>query len=178
MTIRGDSYGSADEVLAFTKHLLGGEETFNAATRPTNIEVEKFIDRASGILNVALSGVGLTTPVTNSTAKLSCDEWVISQAVGYVELTQRGAGFNASENSRHGSFLNLHASAQEFADIYRQGFERIGVGVSHRVSEGLAFTALDDQDERLDPDDGTLEQPKFKRGLFDAYSSDVDTSDT
>ena len=62
MTLRGDSYGTSDEVLAFTKHLLSGEETFNAATRPTDTEVDKFIDRASGILNVALEGVGLTTP--------------------------------------------------------------------------------------------------------------------
>jgi hypothetical protein len=55
MAIRGDSYSSTGEVKAFTRHLLNGQSNFNSTTRPTVTELEKFIDRASGVLNLAAS---------------------------------------------------------------------------------------------------------------------------
>lgn len=168
MALRGDSYGTLVEVLAFTKHLLDGEATFNAATKPTDTEIEKFIDRASGILNVAMEGVGLTTPVINSTAKLACDDWVVSHATAYVELTQRGAGYDGTENTRAGSFLHLHDSAAMFAEQAALGFQRLGVSSGSPLSDGLQFTGEEIQKDRDDPDDTSLEQPKFSRGLFDA----------
>ena len=167
MSIRADSYGSVAEVVAYTRHLLDNGTNFDDSTRPNLVEVERLIDRASGLLNVALNVEGLTTPVTNSTAKLACADWVVNQAAAYVELTQRGAGYDGTENNRPGSFLNLNKSAQEFAKANALGFKRLGVVVSHAMSEGLQFTGLDAQDERSDPDDTTLEQPKFSRGLFD-----------
>ena len=167
MALRGDSYGTVAEVLAFTKHLLGSEVTFNAATKPTGTEVEKFIDRASGILNVAMEGVGLTTPVVNSTAKLACDDWVVSHATAYVELTQRGAGYDGTENTRSGSFLKLHDDAAVFAKQVSLGFQRLGVSDGYSLSDGLQFTGEEIQKDRDDPDDDTMEQPKFTRGLFD-----------
>jgi len=167
MSIRADSYSSTSEVKAFTKHLLNGQTAFNSTTRPTVTEVEKFIDRASGLLNVALGGVGLTTPITNSTAKLACDDWVTDQATAYVELTQRGAGFDGTENTRPGSFLALHEAAVSFAEMMALGFKRLGVTQSDKASDGLQFTGLDAKSQRDDPDDSTLRQPLFERGQFD-----------
>lgn len=167
MTLRADSYGSTSEVKANTRHLLDGQSTFNTTTRPTLTELEKFIDRASGILNVALRGVGLSVPITNSTAKLSCDDWVVNHATAHVEMTQRGAGFSEDQNTRAGSFMALNESAQEFAAMMAIGFRRLGVTVSDKVSDGLQFTGLDARDQRSDPDDSTLRQPRFERGKFD-----------
>lgn len=176
MTLRGDSYSSTSEVKAFTRHLLDGQTAFNSTTRPSATELEKFIDRASGALNVALAQAGLTTPVTNTTAKLSCDDWVTEQAARFVELTQRGAGFNGNENERPGGFLGLHKKAMEFAKSNVLGFKYLGVGVTHKASDGLQFTGLDAQNQRTDDDDSSLEQPLFKRSLFnDPTTSDPDT---
>lgn len=167
MTLRGDSYGTVAEVTAYTRYLLEGQTAFNSTTRPTVTEVEKFVDRCSGVLNAALRGVGLTTPVVNTTAKLSCDDWVVDRAAEYVELTQRGAGFNDEAGNRHSAFRNLQKSAADFAKENRLGFSRLGVGVTNKLSDGLQFTALDAVSERLDPDDTTLEQPIFTRHQFD-----------
>ena len=118
----------------------------------------------------------MTTPITNTTAKLSCDDWVTEQAARYVELTQRGAGFSGDENSRPGGFQGLHKKAKEFAKNNTLGFKYLGAGVSHKMSDGLAFTGLDAQSERTDDDDSTLAQPLFKRGLFgDPTTTDPDT---
>lgn len=167
MTIRSDSYSSTSEVKAFTRHLLDGQSAFNSTTRPTGTELEKFIDRASAALNIALRGRGLAIPVTNSTAKLVCDDWVTARATQYVELTQRGVGYAEGEGSRTMSFERLSKEANEFAKFNALGFIYLGVTQSNKLSDGLDFTGLDSVADRADPDDGSLAQPLFTRGLFD-----------
>src|SRR5512145_717779 len=142
MTLRTDSYSSAAEVTAFTRHLLDGQSAFNSTTRPSLTALEKFVDRASGVLNVALEGAGITSPITNSTAKLLCDDWVTMQASMYVEMTQRGMGFGGEEGSRVSYFKGLYTRANEFVKENALGLKRMGVGVQNTVSAGLIFTGL------------------------------------
>jgi hypothetical protein len=167
MAIRGDSYGSVGEVLAFTRHLLGGQASFNSTTRPTLTEVEAFIDRASGQLNLALAGAGFAVPVSNSTAKLSIADWVVERAAEQVEMTQPGTGYSAEEGSRVAAFRRLNRRATEFVQQNSLAFKRLGLTVDHGRAEGLAFTGQGIAGDRVDPDDTALEQPKFKRSQFD-----------
>jgi hypothetical protein len=169
MTIRTDSYSSTSEVKAFTRHLLDGQSAFNSTTRPTGTELEKFIDRASGVLNLALAQGGFTPAhiIGNSTAKLSCDDWVTARASEYVEITQRGVGYSDGEGSRTSYFRNLVKSAEQFVSMNSLGFVRLGVAQGYKKSAGLTFTGLDVQADRSDPSDGSLEQPKFVRGQWD-----------
>src|SRR3972149_2221813 len=167
MTIRGDSYSTTSEVKALTRHLLDGQSAFNGTTRPTGTELEKFIDRASGALNVSLSKAGLSTPVTNTTAKLLCDDWVTARAVELVELTQRGEGFSGESGSRTGAFKGLYAQADEFAEANSLGFKRLGVGVARPPHEGWAFRGMATPSSRSDRANTSVAQPAFRRGLFD-----------
>ena len=162
------SYSDSTSVLAFTRHLIDGQTTFNSTTRPTMTEVQAFINRCSGVLDVAMAGVGLVTPITNTTAKLACDDWTTSRAAEYVELTQRGTGYSDGEGSRTAAFRNLQKSANEFASMNRQGFVRLGVSASYGKADGLQFTGLSVPAERADRSDTGLVQPQFRRGLFDA----------
>ncbi len=178
MTLRADSFSSTSEVKAFTRHLLNsnstGYTTFNSTTRPSLTEVEKFIDRVSGVLNVALwtGGFNPSSIRSNSTARLPCDDLVTAKAVAYVELTQRGEGFGNEEQNRYGAFMGLSAkTANAFVDQNALGWKRMGVTVANAASEGLAFTALDAQDQRSDPDDTSLEQPLFSRKQFDSHGA-------
>ncbi len=165
MAIRGDSYGTVAEVLAYTRHVLGGESTFSENTNPTLSEVEDFIDRASGVLNNAVIGAGLSHSSlrANSTAKLACDDWVILRAVEQVELTRGGTG----HDGRQEAVASMYDEAAMFVAGYRQSWVRASITEDHRTSEGLGFSGLDVRSERTDPDDSTREQPKFRRGLFD-----------
>ena len=174
MTIRGDSYGSVAEVVAFTRYLLDGQTSYNSTTRPTLTEVEKMIDRASGVLNVAISSHGfITANVTaNSTAKLACDDWVTARVAEHVELTQRGAGYNEGENNRALGFRNIHQAATRFVKDQAIGWKRLNITVTHPLSEALSFTGLDTQSVRSDPGNTALEQPKFERGLYDDVEAD------
>ena len=169
MALRGDSYSSTSEVKAFTRHLLDGETGFNSTTIPTGTELEKFIDRASAMLNVAVRKVGIAPSAirANSTATLTCDDWVTARAAEYVELTQRGTGYSDEEGSRTSVLSGLHKAADSFAESMAFGWKREGVTVADDGSQGLVFTALDKRSERDDPDSTTLEQPKFRRAQFD-----------
>ena len=169
MAIRGDSYSSTSEVVAVTRHLLKGQSTYNSTTRPTGTEVEKFIDRASAALNVAIRVRGLSTPVTNTTSKLDCDNWVTGKAAEFVELTRRGAGSREpGGTSRFRPMSGLAKDATEFVKTNSLGWVRLGVTESNRMSDGLVFTGETVQADRADPDDTTIAQPIFKRDLFDA----------
>lgn len=172
MTLRSDSYSTVNEVLAFTRHLLGGQSTFNSTTQPTVTEVEKFIDRASGVLNIALEQAGFHTPVANSTGKLALDDWVSQRAAEYVELTQRGVGFSDAEGSRTASFRNLAKSAAEFVGMYALGFKNLGLAMDFQSADGLSFTGQTAQADRADPSDTSLQQPAFVRGQFNNPESE------
>jgi len=169
MTIRADSFSSVNEVTAFTRHLLDGQSAFNSTTRPTVTELEKFIDRASGKINLCLASAGFSpaTVYANSTAKLAFDDWVTQEAAKFVELTQRGVGYSETENSRIAAF-NTDTPPCQFVEDMTLGLVQLGISQAYQKADGLAFTGLTVQADRADPDDTTLEQPKFKRGQWDS----------
>lgn len=169
MAIRADSYSSTSEVKAFTRHLLDGQSAFNSTTRPNATELEKFIDRASGVLNSAIPAIGYSAAAVraNSTAKLACDDWVTAQAAMYVEMTQRGTGFGDGEGSRTYYFKGLYGRANEFLKEFKLSFANMGIAKAFSSANGLQFTALTAQADRTDPDDASRAQPFAQRGQFD-----------
>ena len=168
MAIRSDSFSSTAEVKAFTRHLLDGQTAFNSTTRPRVQELEKFIDKASGVLNVAIAQAGFvpTQIYQNSTAKLACDDWVTNYAVRYVELTQRGTGYSEQDGSRSAAF-KMGKDAKAFVADWTLGFVNLGVTQNVKKSDGLLFTGMATQSQRADPDDTTKEQPFASRHQYD-----------
>jgi hypothetical protein len=166
MAIRSDSYSSTAEVKAFTRHLLDGQTAFNSTTRPRLPELEKFIDRASGVLNVAIAQAGFSPQAVyaNSTAKLLCDDFVTNYAVRYVELTQRGTGYGEGEGSRTAAFIT--DKAHEFIKMNSLGIVQLGITQGIKKSDGLIFTGMTAQGQRADKDDSTKEQPFARRHQF------------
>ena len=168
MTIRGDSYSSVAGVLALTRHLIEGETTFNTTTRPTITEVETLIDESSGLLNLSLRKYGFAPAVVyaNSTTKLACDLWVRGKTVKMVELSHPTQGFGADNDTRVDMLDGLYGAADKFVEKNALGFKRAGIAVADPSSQGLVLTGTTVQADRTDYDDDTLEQPMFKRNLF------------
>ena len=167
MAISANSYGTVAEVTAVTRHLLDGAAEFGNSTRPQLTEIEKFIDRVSGVMNVALSNLGFSIPVSQATAKLALDEWVVSKAAVWVELTQRGSGYDDFTATRTPGFESLYDDALAFAENLASGIERLGATRTYDISSGLAFTADTPHEDRADPDNTDREQPIFRRRQWD-----------
>lgn len=172
MAIRADSYSSTSEVKEMARHLLDGFAAFNSSTRPTATGVERFIDYASGQLNLALWGQGFSPSSirSNSTSKVAADAWVTAEAARWAEITQRGTGYGDQEGSRTSSLKGLRDRADTFARSNALAFKRLGVAPADPSSQGLAFTGLTAAADRSDPSDTSIAQPWAKRGQFDDSS--------
>ena len=121
-----------------TRHLLDGAATFDETTRPTIQDVERFIDRASAALNLALIQQDVTTPVTDAVAALAAADWVVRRAAADVELTQRGTGYSGEEGSRLAG-LQLESAASAAATI-TAALRAQGSGDPTPARAGLSFT--------------------------------------
>lgn len=161
-------YSSTSEVKALTRMYLSGESAFNSTTLPTGTEVETFIDRACSVLNIALSNEGFSVPVTNAVAKPACDQWVTLMAAQFVELSQPMTEWGEEGNTRADMMGGMAKDAVRFVRDNALGFKNIGVPTSDPVGQGVIFTGQEAQSLRADPLDTSLEQPKFRRGQFDA----------
>lgn len=166
MAIGANSYGSVDEIRAMTRRLLGGSAQFGTETRPTLDDVETIIDRVSGVLNSAIANAGFDVPISQATAKLSCDEWVVSRVVSWVEFSQPGASWSDERNERWRMSAG-YRSAAEFVAKNARGWASLGVTRSTAGHEGFNYTGMDKHSERSDPDNTSREQPAFRRRQFD-----------
>lgn len=170
MAIRADSYGSVAEVVALTRHVLDGQSSFNSTTRPTLTDVETIIDRASAAINVCLAGKGFTSPITtavNGTAHLMLSDFVVVKAAEYVELTAQSlSGFGVANDERPNVFGQMSGEACEYVDKVTSGLNEIGISLRWTPGVSVKFTGEDAADQRDDPKDPDLRQPRFSRGMF------------
>lgn len=158
------AYSSVNEIAPMVRHLLDGSSAFSTTTTPTAEEVTTILRRLSGVLDTALAAAGFSVPIDDPTAKLSCDEWTLRQAVAELRAMYPHMGLGEQETPRR---PDVFAEAMAFAKMQAQAFRNLGLAVTTVTSEGLTFTAYDKHSQRSDPDNSTLEQPKFRRGMFD-----------
>jgi hypothetical protein len=150
MTITANSYGSVVEVAALTgRYTASG--SYTTSTRPTEAQVEKFIDRVSGTLNLMLAEQGFAIPISNTDAKLVCDEFVVEQAVQLCHGAN-GAGPFApgSEQLRsRTAFEIVSREAAEFVEKHASGFEFLGAARDRALTYGLQATTTDTDGDDL-----------------------------
>ena len=172
MAIGSNSYGSVAEVAALTPHYAtatGG--TFDADTTPTLTQVEKFIDRVSGILNVLLAKAGFSIPVSQTDAKLALDQFVVMQVAHLVEFAN-GAGpfISGGEEMRYGTPTRvIMRDAELFIEQNGAGFEQLGATRTRHLTDGLECRTEDDAGDTI--------EPVFQRKMMGNVIEDWDTED-
>lgn len=159
------SYGALSDVAALTRHLLDGEAGYSETTTPTSADVESIMDRVSGVLNTALAAEGFGVPLTSETAVLACAQFVVRHTVRELRWAYPHLGVGGEEATPES---DLFMQAGYFAAANKPAFKALGETVSESSAQGLSFTGLLTHGQRSDPGNKTLEQPKFRRGLFDA----------
>ena len=165
MALATNSYGTVEEVKVRVRHLLDGEASFSDSTQPNYEDVEAIIDQVSGVLNMALSAAGLDIPITQTDAVQASDYFVVVHSVCELRQTYPHLGITGEERVED---CNLVQDAHDFAEMNAEAFTNLGETVGSPSSDGLVFTGLEKHSERSDPDNDSREQPKFRRGQFDA----------
>jgi len=168
MTIGANSYGSVAEVAALTKRYTASG-SYGTTTNPTTIQVEKFIDRVSAIVNVLLAEAGFAVPVSQADAKLVLDDFAVGQVVLLCHAAN-GSGIYApgSESLRSTTPLRgMLREAEAFVGGHAQGFERLGATRTYGAVQGLSCLETNDA--------GTTIEPTFQRGMIGNAIVDWDT---
>ena len=168
MGIRSRSYGSTDEVAAMTPRFADATtRLFTSATRPTLAQVEKFIDRVSGILNILIAEQGFTIPVAQADAKLALDQFVIGQCADLVNYTNSAGRFFQDKNLTTGPWQAIQREAAEFIGKHAEGIAKLGATQAVAGLNGLDFCETDDA--------GDAVEPWFSRKQFGNSNVDYDT---
>ncbi|RMD64627.1 hypothetical protein D6833_04145 [Candidatus Parcubacteria bacterium] len=167
MAIGANSYGSVEEVAALVPRYTSNG-SFTSSTRPTLTQVEQFIDRISGVLNVMLAAEGFAIPITQADAKLACDEIVVSAVVDLCHAANSAGRFYTDRELRGKSpFSVIRAELAEWVQEHAAGFERIGATRSTSLAEQIAYRDVDDAGDDV--------FPIFQRKGFGNQFTDWDT---
>lgn len=154
MAIGANSYGSVEEVAALVQRYTNNG-AFEGSTRPTEAQVEKFIDRVSAIVNTLLAEQGFAIPVDEADPKLVLDDFVVAQAVQLCHAAN-GAGPYApgSEElraSRRSPFEIITREAASFIEDHADGLEALGADRTRRLTFGLQARTTDDAGDEIHP---------------------------
>jgi len=152
MAISSNAYGSVDEVAALVRRYTD-EGNFTAETRPTEADVEGFINRTSAVLNVLLAEAGFAIPVSQSDAKQALDDFAVNQAVQLCHAAN-GAGPYApgSEALRTQTPASIILSeAEAFVSEHAAGLEALGATRDRDMTYGLQCREEDDGGDEIVP---------------------------
>jgi hypothetical protein len=155
MAIDDNSYGSVAEVAALTLRYAGegAAGTYDATTRPTEAQVEAFVDRVSGILNVLLAQAGFEIPVSQADAKLALDDFVVDHVVQLCHAANGSGPYAPGAESLRGRRPRqaILEEAYEFVDRFASGLELLGATRDRNLTDGLACREEDAAGDELMP---------------------------
>lgn len=168
MAIGAKSYGSTDEVAALTPRFADPTtHLYTASTRPTLAQVEKLIDRVSGILNVLLAEQGFSIPVTQADAKLALDQFVVAQVADLCNFTNSAGRFFDNKKLQGGPFSAIMQEAEEFIKKHMPGLAALGATQTTAGLDGLDYRETNDAGDDI--------EPMFSRKQFNTRNTDWDT---
>lgn len=166
MSIHDWSYGTPEEVASLvSRYTTSG--AFGLTTRPTLEQVERYLDRISGIANTLLAQEGFSTPVAEPRAKAALDELVIEAVVELCHLSNSAGRFFTDRTLRAQN--PMRAIREELAawiDEHAAGLENLGAARGTSLVSQIAYR---DTDESGDP---TF--PIFQREAFGNRFDDWD----
>lgn len=167
MAVGDNSYGSIGEIEALIGRYTD-EGALTAATRPARAQVERFIDRVSAIVNVALAQAGFAVPVSQEDAVSALADFVVDQAVQLC-YAANGAGPYAPGAKQLRGRRPRAAILQEAFDFvadFASGLQALGATRTRMLTNGLDCRTQDESGQDL--------VPFFHREMIDHEIDDWD----
>lgn len=165
------SYGSTKGVAALVPKWASGTgdaADFSAATRPTLLQVESFIDAVSGILNSMLAEAGFHTPVAHISAAAALSYFVNEEVASIAEGINGSGRFGPTAKSigARGRFALMLDDVKAFIEGNKAGFERLDVVRDFEATSSIGYRDSDNA--------GRSVAPIFQRNAFGNTFKDWD----
>lgn len=140
MAVGANSYCDASLVASLVPRYADTNNAFTTSTRPTLVQVEKYIDEVSGILNTMLSSAGFQVPITQEDIKLALSFFVSEEVAAICEGINGSGRFGPTANSPAKSRFNeVMKDTASFVKMNAVGFERLGAIRLFSETSGIGF---------------------------------------
>lgn len=161
-------YGSLAEVAALVP-LYTSSGSFSSSTRPTEAQVQQFLERVSALMNTLLAKEGFDIPVTQADAKLALDDFVVMQAAHLAAFANGAGPFVAGADEMRYSTPTrvILRDAELFLEANALGLERLGATRTYSTTYGLECRTSDDAGDEI--------YPMFQRKMMGHKVEDWDT---
>jgi len=150
VAIGANSYGSAAEVAAMVPQYTSSG-SFSTATRPTLVQVEKFIDRVFALVNTVLAQLGFAVPVSQADAKLALDHFVVEEVAELCEAVNRAGRFAQGALQSRSRFDIVFDDCLNYLRKYAEGLEALGATRTRDMTYGLSYWDTDDAGDEIEP---------------------------
>jgi len=167
MAIGDNSYGSIAEIEALVGRYTD-EGGLTAATRPARADVERYIDRVSAIVNVALAQAGFDIPVTQTDAVAALADFVVDHVVQLCHAANGAGPYAPGAESLRGRRPRaaILQEAFDFVADFAPGLEALGATRTSSLTNGLGCRIRDEAGNDL--------VPPFQRGMISNEIPDWD----
>ena len=151
MSILDNSYGSPDEVAALVaRYTTSG--VFDDSSRPTLTQVERFIDRISGLANTYLAEEGFTVPITQTDAKMALDELVTQAVIELCHIANSAGRFFTDRRLKRQSPLRvIREEIAAWVAEHASGLENLGAARGTSFAEQIGFRDTDESGDDTFP---------------------------
>jgi len=146
------SYGGLQDVAAIVPEYTASG-SFTTSTRPTQAQVETFLDQVSGVLNVILAREGFGVPVSQVDGRRALEHFAVVQAAQLCHAAN-GAGPYApgsDEMRARTPFQAVFGEAEDFIAGNAAGFETLGATRNQALTFGLECRKVDDGGDEIVP---------------------------
>jgi len=153
MAILANSYGSLANVASrVPRRTIDG--IFSPATKPTNTQVETFLDEVSALLNSMMARQGFVVPITQADVKLVMQSFVCDEVAAIVEGVNGSGRFGPQSKSKLASknrFALILDDVTVFVDMNAFGFEALGATRTTGVGEQIGFLSTNQSGDEVAP---------------------------
>jgi len=153
MAILTNSYGSLQNVASRTPRRAEGG-TFTVATKPTDLQVENFLDEISALLNSMMARHGFVIPVTQADVKLVITGFVCDEVAAIVEGVNGSGRFGPQSKSKLASkskFALVMDDVTAFLEINAFGFEAMGATRTTSIGSQLSYRNINEAGDAIEP---------------------------
>lgn len=152
-TISSGTYGAVTDVAAFIPRHASKAMNFDDTTNPTGVQVAKYLDQVSAILNTILGAYGFAIPVTDTDSKRVLDIFANQEVAALVEGINGSGRFGPGlgKGTPKGRWSVMMTDAMEFIEQMALGLERLGATRTYDALSGLGYRSTDEAGDTVPP---------------------------
>lgn len=156
-------YGNLEDVAALVPRLAGASGLFTTSTRPTEYQVNVWLEQVSAQVDVVLAASGFSTPIEVLSIVAAIDGFVNQEVAAICEGVNGSGRFGPTAKAPHNKgrlsfWAVVNDDIQMFVSSSADGFEALGATRASDNYAGISFRQYDD--------DGSAVEPLFQRQMF------------